>query len=149
MKLASLAALAAATAATTTLFISTPAAAAPVNLEAGGFIPSDSASAAAVAITDRIPFIPISGAVTQVAGFVPLLDGRYAATLEVRSPAPRGAYFGVGAGVGRLNYATGPVVDAIGGFPSGIPNVSVALRFYASTSRGVGSAGFAGLRIRL
>ena len=40
-------------------------------------------------------------------------------------------------------------VDAIAAFPTGVPNVSIGLRFYASTSRGVGTAGFAGLRVRL
>jgi hypothetical protein len=126
-----------------------PAAAGPAYLELGGFVPSGTPASGAIAITDRIPFIPASGAVTQVAGFIPLLDGRYALTGEIRTPAQHGAYFGVGAGIGRLNVASGPVVDAIAGFPTGIPNVSIGLRFYASTSRGVGTAGFAGLRVQL
>jgi hypothetical protein len=131
------------------LGLARPAAAAPAYLELGGFVPSDTPASGAIAISDRIPFIPISGAVTQISGFIPLLDGRYALTGEIRTPDQHGAYFGVGAGLGRLNVATGPVVDAIAAFPTGIPNVSVALRFYASTSRGVGTAGFAGLRVRL
>lgn len=126
-----------------------PADAGPAYLELGGFIPSDTPASGAMAITDRIPFVPISGAESQIAAFIPLLDGRYAVTGEVRTPDTHGAYFGVGAGVGRLNVATGPVVDAIAAFPTGMPNVSIGLRFYASTSRGVGTAGFAGLRVRL
>jgi len=126
-----------------------PAVAGPAYLELGGFIPSGTPASGAIAITDRIPFVPISGAESQIAAFIPLLDGRYAVTGEVRTPDTHGAYFGVGVGVGRLNIATGPVVDAIAAFPSGIPNVSIGLRFYASTSRGVGTAGFAGLRVRL
>lgn len=100
-------------------------------------------------ITDEVQFLPISGAVGQISGFLPLLDGRYAATAEVRTPGTHDAYFGVGAGIGRLNFASGPVVDAIAGIPTGIRGVSIALRFYASTSVGVGTAGFAGLRIRM
>ena len=126
-----------------------PASAAPVDMEFGASIPSGTSASGAVAISDQVPFLPVSGAVGQITAFLPLLDGRYAATAEVRTPDTHGAYFGVGAGVGRLNQATGLVVDAIGGVPTGMPNVSVALRFYASTSRGVGTAGFAGLRIRL
>lgn len=126
-----------------------PASAGPAYLEFGGTFPSDAPDAAALTVTDEVPFVPISGAVGQVSGFLPLLDGRYAVTGEVRTPGVHGAYFGVGAGVGKMNFATGPVVDAIAGIPSGIPNVSIALRFYASTSRGVGTAGFAGLRIRM
>ena len=126
-----------------------PADAGPAYLELGGFVPSDTPASGAIAITDRMPFVPISGAVTQIAGFIPLLDGRYALTGEIRTPDTHGAYFGVGAGLGRLNIATGPVVDAIAAFPTGIPDVSIGLRFYASTSRGVGTAGFAGLRVRL
>jgi hypothetical protein len=126
-----------------------PAYAGPAYLEFGGFLPSDTPASAAMTITDEIPFVPIGGAVAQISGFIPLLDGRYAVTGEVRTPSPHGAYFGVGAGVGRLNFASGLVVDAIAGLPTGIPNVSVALRFYASTSHGVGTAGFAGLRIRM
>lgn len=132
-----------------TLALARPVVAGPAYLEVGGFVPSDTPAAGAMAITDRIPFIPISGAVTQIAGFIPLLDGRYALTGEIRTLGVHGAYFGVGGGVGRLNVATGPVVDAIAGFPTGIPDVPIGLRFYASTSRGVGTAGFAGLRIRL
>jgi hypothetical protein len=131
------------------LAVARPAAAAPAYLELGAFVPSDTPAAGAMAITDRIPFIPASGAVTQLAAFIPLLDGRYALTGEIRTPGTHGAYFGVGAGVGRLNVATGPVVDAIAAVPTGIPDVSLSFRFYASVSRSVGTAGFAGLRIRL
>jgi hypothetical protein len=126
-----------------------PAYAGPAYLEFGGFLPSDTPASAAITVSDEVPLVPISGAVTQISGFIPLLDGRYAATAEVRTPGTHGAYFGVGAGVGRLNFASGLVVDALAGIPTPIPNVSVALRFYASTSRGVGTAGFAGLRIRM
>jgi hypothetical protein len=136
-------------AAALSLALGKPANAGPVYLEFGGNFPSDAPDTAAVTITDEIPFVPMKGAVTQISGFIPLLDGRYAVTGEVRTPGTHGAYFGVGAGVGRMNFATGPVVDAIAGFPTGLPNLSVALRFYASTSRGVGTAGFAGLRIRM
>jgi hypothetical protein len=132
------------------LGLAAPAIAGPAYLEFGGVFPSNSPDTAAVTITDEVPFIPMSGAVAQISGFIPLLDGRYAVTGEVRTPGRSGgAYFGVGAGVGKMNFASGPIVDAIAGLPTGIPNTSIALRFYASTSRGVGTAGFAGLRIRM
>lgn len=119
----------------------------PVFMELGGYLPSNSPTSGAVTFTDEL--IPAPGVTGQVSAFIPLLDGRFAATAEVRTPEnPGHAYFGVGAGIGKLNIATGFVVDAIGGIPITGP-FSVGLRFYASTNKSVGTGGFAGLRLRL
>lgn len=124
----------------------TAAPADPVYMELGGYLPSNSPSSGAIAFTDQIVQAP--GVTGQVSAFIPILDGRYGLTAEVRTPEGGHGYFGVGAGIGKLNIATGFIVDAIGGLPVYGP-LSIGFRFYASTSKGVGTGGFAGLRLRL
>jgi hypothetical protein len=125
-------------------------AAATTYMELGGYIPSDTPSAMALTITEDLSFVKTgSSGGAQISGFIPLVDGRYALTAELRSGGQSTSYMGVGAGIGKLNNQPGFIVDAIAGLRLPLPNLSLGLRFYASTAKGAGTGGFVGVRLKL
>jgi len=74
--------------------------------------------------------------------------GPYALTGEVRNPGR--TFFGVGGGFGKVNTNTGLLVEALAGYGLPfLPNTSLVVRFYAGDNPGVGTTGFAGLKINL
>ena len=124
--------------------------AATTSLEAGAYLPSNQGAAAAAVLSETLP-LQLSGIRPQASIMVPFgthITGRYALTGEVRTTGR--AFFGVGGGFGKLNTDTGLLVEAMAGYGLPfIPNTSVVVRFYAGDNSGVGSTGFAGLRIVL
>ncbi len=119
-------------------------------LEGGAYLPSQRGVAAAGVLTETLP-LAVPGAAAQGSLMVPFATqslGRYALTGEVRTTGR--AYFGVGGGFGKINYNTGLLVEAFAGVPAPlVPNTWVVVRFYAGDNAGVGTTGFAGLKIRL
>jgi hypothetical protein len=126
------------------------ASAATTSLEAGAYLPSNQGAAAAAVLSETLP-LNLSGIRPQASIMVPFgthITGRYALTGEVRTPGR--AFFGVGGGFGKLNTNTGLLVEAMAGYALPfIRNTSVVVRFYSGDNPGIGSTGFAGLRIVL